>query len=148
VSIRETPARILVVEDNPADIVWLRHALDQQGEPYVLEVLADGEAAIAFVDGHRTGSHDPQPCVIVLDLHLPRYNGIEVLRAIKRAPVLSHIHVVMLSSRPNPSDEEAMAALGAIFRLKPSRLIDCLELACEILAICKGLTPLLATAAL
>src|SRR5712671_5847759 len=86
-------AKILIVEDNPADILWLRHALDQQGEKYDLQVLLDGEAALRFVDEHRTGLREPEPCVILLDLHLPKYDGIEVLRAVKRVPALAHIHV-------------------------------------------------------
>jgi len=135
------PAKILVIEDNPADVAWLRLALDQQDEAYDLEVLSDGEAALLFVEEHRAGLRAPDPCVILLDLHLPKYDGIEVLRAIKRAPVLEHIQVVMLSSLPTPRDEATILRLGAICRRKPSTLNDCLELACEILAICKG-TPL------
>jgi CheY-like chemotaxis protein len=132
------PAKILIVEDNPADVAWLRLALDQQEEDYELEVLLDGEAAIRFVEEHRAGLRAPDPCVIVLDLHLPKYDGIEVLHAIKREPVLAHIQVVMLSSLPTPGDEATILRLGAFCRRKPSTLDGCLELACEILAICKG----------
>ncbi len=134
--IHRKPASIVVVEDNPADVEWLRHALDQQEESYVLEVLSDGEAALQFIEEHRTGSRSPDPCVILVDLHLPKYDGIEVLRAIKRAPVLAHIHVVMLSSLPTPRDKSTILELGATHRLKPSTLTDCLELAREILALC------------
>ncbi len=132
------PPRILIIEDNPADIAWLHIGLDEQKEIYDLEVLFDGEAALRFVEEHRTGARDPDPCVIVLDLHLPKYDGIEVLRAIKRAPVLAHIHVVVMSSSPSPRDEAEIIRLGALFRLKPSALQDCLALACEIIEICKG----------
>ncbi len=137
----EKPSRILVVEDNPADVMWLRHALDHQQKAYVLEVLPDGEAALQFVDEHRTGSREPDPCVIVLDLHLPKHNGITVLHAIKRDPQLAHIQVVVLSSLTHPRDEDVIAALGAICRIKPSTLRECLELAAEILEICSGLKP-------
>jgi CheY-like chemotaxis protein len=132
-NVHRRSAKILVVEDNPADVVWLRHALDQLKEPYELEVLLDGELALRFVEEHRAGTRDPEPCVIVLDLHLPKFDGIEVLRAIKGEPVLEHIHVVMLR------DEATILMLGAICRLKPSTLKDCVHLAGEILAICKGL---------
>jgi len=80
----ERPARIVVIEDNPADVDLLRYALDRQGEAYELEVLGDGEQALQFVHEHRTGKRDPEPCVIILDLHLPKYDGLEVLRAIKK----------------------------------------------------------------
>lgn len=141
-SVHSSPVRILVVEDNPGDVMWLRHALDQHGEPYLLEVLRDGEAAIAYVEEHRAGIRTPDPCVILLDLYLPKYDGIEVLRAIKRTPELRHIHVVVMSSHPAPRDEATVVALGAGCRVKPTTLRDCLTFASEIFAICKGLEPL------
>ncbi len=64
------PARILVIEDNPFDIVLLRHALDKQGEDYELEILSNGEEALRFVHEHRTRVREPEPCVILLDRYL------------------------------------------------------------------------------
>jgi len=135
------PPKILVIEDNPADVTLLRYGLDQQGEEYELELLLDGAAAVSFVDEHRAGRRDPDPCVILLDLHLPKYDGMEVLRAIKRAPVLAHIRVVVMTGCASPNEEADILALGAICRQKPSELSRCLELAAEILAICKGSVP-------
>ena len=96
--------RILVIEDNLADVYLIRHALDQLGEPFHLDVLPDGEAALAFIAEHRTGMRKPEPCVILLDLHLPKYNGIEVLTAIRLEPVLTHIGVVVLTSDASPQE--------------------------------------------
>src|ERR671911_1403628 len=98
----KSPQRIVVIEDNPAETVLLRHALDEQGEPYVLEVLTDGESALEFVRAH---CHEcrPEPCLIVLDLHLPRYDGATVLRAIRCAPELAHVKVVVLTSMASPA---------------------------------------------
>jgi CheY-like chemotaxis protein len=131
------PAKILVIEDNPADVAWLRHALDQHAEPYDLELLSDGEMALRFVDEHRGGKREPEPCVILLDLHLPKHDGIQVLGAIKHAPVLEHIHVVVLSGVVSPNEEAAIFGLGGIYRPKPFALNECLELAGEILALCR-----------
>src|ERR1700731_365799 len=58
------PARILVVEDNQADVFLLRHALDEHGEEYQLEVLGDGAEAILFVEQQRVFASDPTPCAI------------------------------------------------------------------------------------
>jgi CheY-like chemotaxis protein len=132
------PAKILVVEDNPADIAWLSYSLDQFEEPYGLEVLRDGEEALRFVAEHRAGAREPDPCVILLDLHLPKHDGIEVLRAIKREPMLAHIHVVLVTTLLTPRDEAAIMALGGLCRAKPSTLDQCLALAGEVLAICRG----------
>jgi CheY-like chemotaxis protein len=132
------PARILVIEDDPSDIVLLREALDQQGEDYELEVLTDGEQALRFVHEHRIGRREPHPCVILLDLHLPAYDGVAVLRAIRAAPVLEHIHVVMLTTLASPSEEREFSEMGARYRKKPSALEDLFELAAEIVEICRS----------
>ena len=112
-------------------------ALDQQGEEYVIELLRDGEAALQFVRDQRVSPADPKPCVIVLDLYLPRHDGKAVLRAVKQVPALAHVHVVALSSLPSPSDQAEVLRLGArLCRSKPMVLDEWLALAAEILAIC------------
>ena len=81
----EKPAHILLIEDSPVDVQLLRLALDQQGQKYKLQVLRDGAEALLFVDRHRTASmSDPEPCVIILDLHIPKHGGVAVLQAIRR----------------------------------------------------------------
>ena len=132
------PARILVMEDNPSDVHLLRLSLDQQGEEYEIELLSDGEEALRFVHGQRTSPSEPEPCVIVLDLHLPRHDGKAVLRAIKAEPALAHVHVVALSSMPSPNDEMEVRRLGVrLCRAKPMDLDEWIALAAEILAICR-----------
>jgi CheY-like chemotaxis protein len=129
---------ILVIEDNPAEIVLLRHALDQLDEDYTLQVLVDGEAALRFVEEHRSGAREPNPCVILLDLYLPKHDGLGVLEAIRREPELTNIHVVVLSGNANPRDQEAIRKMGAQYRAKPNSLALYIELAAEIIALCKG----------
>jgi two-component system, chemotaxis family, response regulator Rcp1 len=147
VSKYKNPAQLLVMEDNPADVHLLRLALDQQGEEYRIDLLRDGEEAIHFVRQQRLMPAEPEPCVIILDLHLPRHDGKAVLRAIKQEPALAHIHVVALSSLPSPSDEREVLRLGArLCRAKPMDLDDWLALAAEILAICREPTATLTPA--
>src|SRR6478609_9559285 len=86
-------ARIVIIEDNEGDIQLLRLALDEQKEAYELEILKDGEEALRFVQEHRSGIREPEPCVILLDLHLPRYDGIAILHAIRGTPPLEHIKI-------------------------------------------------------
>jgi len=132
-----SPAQLVVMEDNPADVRLLRVALDHCGEEYKLDLLRDGEEALRFVRDQRMSPADPEPCVIILDLHLPRHDGKAVLRAVKQEPVLAHVHVVALSSLPSPSDEAEVLRLGArLCRAKPMELDEWLALAAEILAIC------------
>ena len=132
------PAQILVMEDNPGDVHLLRLALDQQGEEYRMQLLRDGEEALHFIEQQRVTPSWPEPCVIILDLHLPRHDGKTVLQAIRKAPALAHVHVVALSSLPSPSDEAEVRRLGVrLCRAKPMELDEWIELAGEILAICR-----------
>jgi CheY-like chemotaxis protein len=133
------PIKILVIEDSEAEIVLLRNALDHQGEIYELEILRDGEEALRFVHEHRTGVREPVPCVILLDLYLPRYDGMAVLKAIRQEPALEHIHIVVWTGLASPDQKVEIANLGALYKRKPSTLDELEELAAEIIAICKNL---------
>jgi chemotaxis family two-component system response regulator Rcp1 len=134
-----SPAKILVVEDNQADVFLLRHALNEHAEEYELEVLRDGAEAILFVQQQRTDPSDPTPCAIVLDLHLPMHDGAAVLKAIRMEPVLAHIHVVALTSFASPREETEVKSLGInLYRAKPTDLDGWIELAGAILELCRN----------
>jgi CheY-like chemotaxis protein len=131
-------AKILVIEDSLGDVLLLRFALDHHKENYKLEVLRDGEEAIRFVESQRAATVEPEPCVIVLDLNLPKYDGKSVLKALKRAPALAHIQVVALSGLASPSDQRDLEVLGCrLLRTKPMKLEHWIDLAAEIIAICR-----------
>ncbi len=105
----------------------------------MLEILSNGEAALQFVHENRAGTKKPEPCVILLDLHLPKYDGIVILQAIKQAPALSHIQVVVLTGSGSPTQRAEIEQLGALFRQKPMALSEFEAFGREILEICKGL---------
>lgn len=130
------PHRIILIEDNPADVELLRQALEEQNEPFSLEVIADGEAALDFVRLHCSRCA-PEPCLIVLDLHLPRYDGTAVLRAIKADPELGDVDVVVLTTMASPVERDEVLALGvAAYRVKPIDWQNTVELARELIEIC------------
>ena len=133
-----SPARIVIIEDNSADIALFRHALDQQREEYELEVLHTGEEALRFVQEHRTRVRKPEPCVFLVDLYLPPHDCLAVVHAIRRAPALAHIHIVVWTSLASPEQEIEIANMGALYRRKPTELREFIELGGEIIAICKG----------
>jgi CheY-like chemotaxis protein len=132
-----SPAKILVIEDNPGDVFLLRQALNEYHEPYVLEILRDGQEALEFVSLQRTGSQE-EPCVIVLDLHLPKHSGADVLKVIRQEPVLAHIQVVALTTLASPRDEQEVRKLGVrLYKAKPNQVEEWIKLAAEILEICR-----------
>ena len=130
---------ILAIEDNPADVELLRLALDELEEPYDLAVLHDGAEALNFVKERQSNISEEDPCAILLDLYLPKYDGMEVLAALRREPKLCEIRVVVLtSSTVSPRYQEKIENLGATLRLKPRNYTEVVTLAKYVLEVCKG----------
>jgi CheY-like chemotaxis protein len=132
-------AKILIVEDNNSDIYLIRRALVDLGEEFQLEIAKDGEQALQFVHDQRLHQAELRPCVILLDLHLPKYDGLDVLRAIREEPTLSHLQVVVTTSVVSPHQEAEISRLGGGYRPKPRTLSEFADLAADLIAICKGL---------
>jgi CheY-like chemotaxis protein len=136
---KKITSRILVVEDNPGDVLLLRLALDEHKEDYRLEVLQDGEEALRFVGEQRTALTAPEPCAIVLDWHLPKHDGATVLQAIRQEPALAHLNVIALTTLVSPKEEMEILSLGVrLYSRKPTDLDEWITLAGLILAICRG----------
>ena len=86
--------RILLVEDNEADVFLVRRALDKLGLPHDLQVARDGEEALAILGRTGQSPADKSPGLILLDLNLPRIDGFEVLSRIREAPDLARTPVI------------------------------------------------------
>jgi len=91
-------AEILLVDDSPGDVEFTRLALEQTSPAKHLNVVTDGEEAVAFLQ--KTGAYQtaPRPDLILLDWRLPKLDGWEVLSVIKEDGGLRSIPVVVLSS--------------------------------------------------
>ncbi len=120
---------ILLAEDNPADILLVRKALDQHQIPHALHVVRDGEEALTFIEGMGEPDGDPCPDVVLLDLNLPKIDGPEVLTELRKHPECARTPVIVISSSDAHKDRERMAGLGIsrYFR-KPSDLDGFLRL--------------------
>ncbi|HTA45247.1 MAG TPA: response regulator [Bryobacteraceae bacterium] len=129
---------IVVVGGNPRDAELLRMALDRQGEAYELVALPDGAEALRFLVNRHAGVPEPRPCVILLDVHLPKYDGLDVLTAVRREPNLRHVDIVMLASGAVRRQESVrMQKLDAVFRQKPRHFSEVLDLAGEVMDLCR-----------
>jgi CheY-like chemotaxis protein len=133
---RPAPATIILIEDNPSDVMLLREGLNQHLREYEMRVLSDGAEAMEFCEEcGRDG--EARPCVMVLDLHLPKYDGRAVLGGIRSNPALAHVRVVVWTTVVSPSEEREIREIGVrLYRAKPLLLDGWITLAGEILDIC------------
>ena len=106
--------RILLAEDNAADLELTLEALGQSRLANEVDVVRDGAAALDYL--FRRGAHASRPggnpAVVLLDLKMPKVDGLEVLRAVKGDPELKTIPVVMLTSSREEADLVESYRLG------------------------------------
>jgi CheY-like chemotaxis protein len=95
---------ILLVEDNPADVLMTQSAFEDFQFRNILHVVQDGVEALQFLHGEGNFAGSPRPDLIMLDLNLPRKNGREVLAEIKSDPQLHSIPVVVLTTSQSEKD--------------------------------------------
>jgi two-component system response regulator len=98
---------ILLVEDNPNDVELTLHAFERHKLANVIHVARDGEEALEYLTGignGLNGSGNQRPKVVLLDLKLPKVDGIEVLRAIRSNEELRTLPVVVLTSSREERD--------------------------------------------
>jgi len=110
------PLDILLVEDNPQDAELIQRALRKNNLANRLFVIEDGAEALDFIFCQRNYADremSDSPKVILLDVKLPKLNGLEVLREIKANPVTRRIPVVMLTSSREDPDIQKAYQLGA-----------------------------------
>jgi CheY-like chemotaxis protein len=98
------PIEILLVEDDPGDVMLIRESFADHQVDNTLSVVDDGVEAMAFLRAEGDYAGRTRPDLIVLDLNLPRKNGSEVLAEIKSDPQLSIIPVVVLTTSEAEED--------------------------------------------
>jgi CheY-like chemotaxis protein len=95
---------VLLVDDDPGDVLLVREAFDDHKVGNLLSVVNDGVQAMEYVRGENDYAGVARPDLILLDLNLPRKSGIEVLEEIKSDPQLSTILVVVLTTSEAEED--------------------------------------------
>jgi two-component system response regulator len=106
---------ILLVEDNPADLELTLHALRHNNLANRIEVARDGEEALDFLfctGKHSARNPNQMPKLILLDLKLPKVDGIEVLRQVKANPKTKSIPITVLTSSKEGNDLSRCYELG------------------------------------
>jgi CheY-like chemotaxis protein len=114
---------VLLIEDDPNDVVLTQRAFARAGFANPLQIVTDGEQAIAYLAGqapYTDRQRHPVPILVLLDLKLPRRSGFEVLDWLRRAPALRRVPVVILtSSQHSPDIDRAYDAGANSYLVKP-----------------------------
>jgi two-component system, chemotaxis family, response regulator Rcp1 len=117
--------RVLLVEDNPADVGLVEEAFRDGRLRYELHVAEDGVAAMNFL--HRKGkfTNAPRPEIVLLDLNLPKKDGREVLEEAKSDPELREIPIIVLTTSDDEADVHRAYELHAnCYMTKPVDIDD------------------------
>jgi hypothetical protein len=103
---------ILVVEDNPMDLDFMLQAFEEHGVINPVRVCRDGEEALQFIDAHPTPQDKDFPLLVLLDLRLPKVDGIDVLRIARQNPVWKKIPFIAVTTSRENTDISRAYELG------------------------------------
>lgn len=122
---------ILLVEDNPMDVDLTLRAFKRRRLTNRVDIARDGEEALSWLPRWEAG--ETPPAVILLDLKLPRVDGLEVLRHLKEHPEFRRIPVVVLTTSGENQDVRSAYSLGAnSYIVKPVDFDKFLDVAAQI----------------
>ena len=118
--------RILIVEDNPADLFVLREAFRERGVTAHLDVLEDGETAAKHIGLIGKGEKEC-PSLLILDLNLPRIEGSDLLATLRSTQGCEEVPVLIFTSSDAPKDRALATEYRAMFFRKPTDLDEFLS---------------------
>ena len=110
---RLLPVEVLLVEDDPGDVLMTQEAFEEHKVGNRLTVVSDGVEALAYLRREGKYADAPRPDLVLLDLNLPRRDGREVLAEIKNDPDLLDIPVIVLTTSAAEDDVVASYRLHA-----------------------------------
>jgi CheY-like chemotaxis protein len=112
---------ILIAEDEEIDVILLKRAFKTAGSEHTLKVVADGIEAIEYLTTLQQDKNSPLPVLFLLDINMPRCNGLEVLERMQGSPLQRLIPTIVFSSSNHPDDIERAYRLGAhAYLVKPT----------------------------
>jgi CheY-like chemotaxis protein len=123
---------ILLVDDNPHDVVLIRLAFRRVGIIDTIQLVKDGTEAMRYIRGEGAYADRvqfPIPTLILLDLKMPQTSGFDVLQWIREQPDLSNVVVVVMSGSKNDKDIDRAYLLGAnSYLVKPTRFEEMVKM--------------------
>ena len=127
--------KILLADDDPEDREIIRDAMAVYNAEAFIHFAENGEQALDILE--RNLALQGVPCLVVLDLNMPRMNGLETLKQIKQHKKLNEVPVIIYSTSINPLEREKCLRLGALeFFTKPVSFQESKEIAKKLLSYC------------
>ena len=123
---------ILLAEDDPNDVLLIERAFQRTHVANSLQVVRDGEEALAYLSGqapYADRERHPLPVLMLMDLKMPRKSGLEVLEWVRRQPGLKRLPIIVLTSSNQSPDINRAYELGAnSYLVKPAGFDSLLDL--------------------
>jgi CheY-like chemotaxis protein len=130
---------VLLAEDNIGDVRLVSRALREHHIDHELQLVEDGEQALAHIKTMGKPGFPPCPDVLLLDLNLPMVDGPEVLREFRKHPACAHTPVIVVSSSYAVKDREPLTQFGiARYFRKPSDLVEFMKLGAVVKEVVEG----------
>lgn len=127
-----SPGTVLIVEDQDDDVALIRRAFKKSNIANPLQIVSDGESAIAYLEGtgpYADRDRFPLPVLVLLDLKLPRKSGLEVLQWMRERSFIKRLPVVILTSSRESQDINKAYDLGVnSYLVKPVEFDDLRDL--------------------
>jgi CheY-like chemotaxis protein len=115
---------ILLAEDNPADVLLVREALEDRAVNCDLHVISDGKQVVDFIERIDSDSALPCPQLVLLDLNLPKRNGEDILKSLRASERCGQTPVVILTSSESPRDEANATRYAALHYFHKAASLD------------------------
>lgn len=132
---------ILLVEDDTLDVMDAKRTLDKMGVLHIMNVAKNGEEAMQYLERVQRDAPESFPDVVLLDLNMPKMNGVEFLTAIRQSEKWRNIKIFVLTTSAEKEDKEMTKKLGVSgYIVKPLKLnnpssIDAFNLMIDLLNI-------------
>ena len=110
---RTEPLRVLLVEDNPGDVILFKKAMSACSEQVDVNIIHDAEMVSDFLQNNSTKYGKPIPDLIILGLSLPKISGMELLKSIKRNSQTQEIPIIILTNSINKKEMQEAYRSGA-----------------------------------
>lgn len=131
--------KILLVDDDPDDRMIIHDAMEILHSERIMKFAESGDQALRILETYASAGH--LPCLIVLDLNMPKMNGTETLREIKNKKEFKGIPVIIYSTSINSLEKEKCMELGADdYITKPISFSESQQTAEKLLQYCKNLS--------